>query len=114
MPAASMINQLSLLVISGKQAGDLMQELTRNDFYYTIIDNTGSMLQEPVVCLLVGLSNTRMDVLEQLVRIYCQPQKEYIPAQVNIPPGLPSFQMIEAQMGGAIVYTLEVERFEQF
>jgi uncharacterized protein YaaQ len=113
MKSASEINQLAILIVSGRQVSELMQHLSKHGFYFTIIDSSGGVLQEPTVCLIIGLNNSRLTPLLRLVRKYCQPQTQYIPAQMNVQPGFPAFPMIEAQVGGALVYVVNVESFYQ-
>jgi uncharacterized protein YaaQ len=107
------INQLAILVLSGYQSEDLMQKLVEQRFYFTKIDSSGGMLNEPAVCLLIGLNSMRLPALLELVQKCCQPYTQYIPTHMNPQSGYPSMSMIEAQVGGALIYTLNVERFEQ-
>jgi uncharacterized protein YaaQ len=114
MTSTSDINQLVFIVVSGHQSDLLKEQLTRNKFYFTEIDSSGGVLQDPTACLLVGFNHARMPALLKLVRQYCRPYRQYIPTQVSASPGLPNLPMIEAQVGGALVYAVNVERFEQF
>jgi uncharacterized protein YaaQ len=107
------INQLAILVVSGYQSEELMQRMVEQRFSFTKIDSSGGMLNEPAVCLLVGLNSTRLPTLVELVQKCCQPYTQYIPTQLNSQSGYPSMSMIEAQVGGALIYTINVERFEQ-
>jgi uncharacterized protein YaaQ len=107
------VNQLVILIVFGPQADQFMKRLTKNRFYFTKIDSSGGIVQEPMVCLLVGLNSARLGTLLELSRKYCKPYRQYIPTNLNVQPGLSEFPMIEAQMGGATVCVLNVERFEQ-
>lgn len=107
------VDQLVLLVASGRQSHDLMQHLRRDHFIFTVIDSTGGFVLEPVVCLLIGLNRTRLDELMRIVKKRCKPQRTYVPAQVNLQPGFQSIPMIEAQVGGALVHVMNVEQFIQ-
>ncbi len=110
----STVNQLVFIVVSERQAGDLLKALNRERFYFTKIDSSGMVFQEPTLFLLIGLNNTRRSALMDLVGQCCQTYEEYIPVQLNPPAGFPPMSMIEARAGGALVYVLDVERFEQF
>ncbi len=110
----STVNQLVFIVVSERQAGELLKTLVREKFYFTKIDTSGMVFQEPTLCLLIGLNNTRYSALMELVGQCCKTYEEYIPVQLNPPAGFPPLSMIEAQSGGALVYVLDVERFEQF
>ena len=109
----SAIDRLVVIVVSGPQGGDLMHQLTQEKFAFTKVDSSGGLVQEPTLCLIVGLGNTRLSALLELIRKVCQPLRQYIPTNLNIQPGYPNLPMIEAQIGGATVYLMNVEQFEQ-
>ena len=113
-PTQNTVNQLVFIVVSERQAEDLLKALVKERFYFTKIDSSGIIFQEPTLCLLIGLNNTRRPALREMVSEYCRPYDEYIPVQFNAPAGFPPMSMIEARAGGALVYVLDVERFEQF
>lgn len=114
MQPSNETNQLIFVVVSERQAEDLLQALVKEHFYFTKIDSSGMVFQEPTLFLLIGLNNSRLSTLLGLVTEYCQPYQEYVPVQFNMPAGFPALSMIEARAGGALVYVLYVERFEQF
>jgi uncharacterized protein YaaQ len=107
------IDLLVLIVVSSSQSKKLMANLNRQHFYFTVIDSTNSLFHEPTVCLLLGLNNTRMETLNQLVREYCQPYKRFVPVQIRATGELSNLPILETQEGGATLYALAVEHFEQ-
>jgi uncharacterized protein YaaQ len=48
-----------------------------------------------------------------IIRKNCQPYRKYIPTQNLLPGELANLPVVEARFGGALVYMLNVERFEQ-
>ena len=108
------VDRLALLVVSGSQADNLMKDLQQEKFYYTVIDTSGGVISEAVTCLMLGFPQERLPVLVELARKHCQPYLQYIPAQIQPPGDLTMLPMVEAQAGGALVYLMNVERFEQF
>jgi len=115
MTSPENIDLLVVLVVSGLQAPQLMDRLSKEQFYFTKLDSFGGVIQESTVCLLFGVNHTRLQLLQGLVNQFCQPVSQYIPAQmVNAPPEYLSMAMVEAKVGGAVLYTMNVERFEQF
>ena len=113
MTAKLSVNQLVFIVVLERQAEGLMQALSQERFYFTKIDSSGMVFQEATVTLLIGLDNTRLPALLAQVNEHCQPFQEYVPVQYNPPASFPPLPMIEARMGGALVYVLDVERFDQ-
>lgn len=114
MNSSPQINLLVVLVVSGLQSQHLMDRLTKEKYYFTKMDSTGGMIQESTICLLLGVDKERIDALSDILRECCHPVSQYIPAQmVNAPPEYLSMAMVEARIGGAMMYTMNIEHFEQ-
>lgn len=107
------IDRLVMIVVSSSQSKKLMANLNKRQFYFTIIDSTNSLFHEPTVCLLLGLNHDRMETLNALVKKYCQPYRKFVPVQMRAVNGLSSLPVLESQEGGATLYGLSVEHFEQ-
>jgi len=109
----NVVNQLVITTASGGQAGELTDRLTRDGFYVTRIDSSGGILHEATVSLLIGLDQTRLPRLLEHIRECCPTRRQFIPAHVETPLLEIQPLVIEAEVGGATVYVLDVERFEQ-
>jgi uncharacterized protein YaaQ len=109
----SAINQLVIATVSGAQAGALTDRLTRDGFTVTRVDSSGGILHEATVSLLIGLEQARLSHLLEHVRECCRTRRRFIPAHVEAPLLEIQPMLIEAEVGGATVYVLDVERFEQ-
>jgi uncharacterized protein YaaQ len=103
-----------MVTVSGPSAGELTGRLTRDGFYVTQMDSRGGVLDEAHTSLLIGLDQPRLGQLLDHVRECCRTRRQFIPAQVADALPLPAQPvMIEAEVGGAVLYVLDVERFEQ-
>jgi uncharacterized protein YaaQ len=107
------INQLVIATVSGAQAGALTDRLTHDGFQVTQVDSSGGILYEATVSLLIGLNQARLPRLLAHVRECCRTRRRFIPAHVEAPLLEIQPVLIEAEVGGATVYVLDVERFEQ-
>lgn len=107
------VDQIFIIVISGTQADSLADSLLEHGFYVTRIDSYGGLLSEPRNSLLVGFDHPRQEDLLALVRRCCAGRRQYIPTQVGMLMDYGGIPMIEAHVGGATVYALDVEHFEQ-
>jgi uncharacterized protein YaaQ len=114
MSPTNPVDHLVFVVVSGRQAELLSQALVKEKFYFTKFDISMFAFQETTLCLMIGLNQSRKDELMHLVEENCQTHQEYVPVQFNSPAGFPPLSMIEARVGGALVYQVDVERFEQF
>lgn len=107
------IDLLLLIIVSQSQSKKLMANLNRQQFYYTVIDSSTSLFQEPTVCLLMGLNHNRLDALNKMIDKYCQPYRKFIPVQMRGMGELSHLPIIESLEGGATLYGMVVEHFEQ-
>ena len=111
MPAET-VNQLLLITTDASQVGELAERLTKDGFQLTRINNSG-FFDEAAVSLLIGLNNARLTQVLEHVRIACHTRTRFIPANLEAPPLALQTALVEAEVGGAIIYALDVERFEQ-
>lgn len=106
-------DRLVILIVSGSQADALLKHLTREGFHFTLIDSTNAVMQEPILCLMIGFFHTRQSPLLDIIRKDCEPYQKFIPTQSLLPGELANLPVVEARLGGALVYMLKVVRFEQ-
>jgi uncharacterized protein YaaQ len=107
------VDQLVILIASGLQTGQLMDRLIQEGFQFTKVDSSGGFLQEATLCLMIGLNRARRPKLLDIIQQFCHRHKLYVPAHLDISQVHGQPLMIEAEVGGATIFTLDVERFEQ-
>ncbi len=107
------INLLVIIIVASEQINELSQELIKSEFYFTRIDSSGGILEKATISLLIGINDTRLEPLMRMIRTCCHTRLKFIPAWVDAPILQSQPLMIEAEMGGAIIYMVEVDRFEQ-
>lgn len=113
MIKSDIIDQLTIITAFETQASDLMERLTGGGFYVTQVNASGGLLYEAKISLLVGLNHERLSDLLAYIRECCEPQVRFIPAAGETLILASQPMMLEAEIGGAIVYVLDVEQFEQ-
>lgn len=113
MTSSNTVDQLAIANVASTQASELTERLTQDGFYVTQIDSSGGILYEATVTLLVGLDGTRLPQLLEHIRECCQTHRRYVAAQVETPLIELQPMVIEAEVGGATAYVLNVERFLQ-
>jgi uncharacterized protein YaaQ len=109
----SSLDRLAILTVFESQGDLLMKELVRERFRFTVINSTGGVTQEAVMCLLVGFHHERMQRLLEIVRENCRSYRKFIPTQSYLPLEQSNFPMLEAKVGGAQFYMMNVDRFVQ-
>jgi uncharacterized protein YaaQ len=107
------LDQLVIVSVLGEQSGELRQRLIRDGFQITEMNTAGGLVQELQVSLLIGLNHSRQGQLLQHIRDCCRRQKRFLPTQFEGSPTMFHSAVIEAEVGGAMIFVLDVERFEQ-
>jgi uncharacterized protein YaaQ len=109
--------QLKLVVIiaSDSDADRLMKSLIERGFPATKISSTGGFLHRGNATILSGVEATEVDQVIGMVRAECHARTEYVPVQ-TLPffgEGVTPSEPVEVRVGGAIVFVVNVERFEK-
>ena len=107
------IDQLFIVSVLGEQSSELRQRLVRDGFRITEMSSAGGLVQELQVSLLIGLNHGRQAELLQHIRDCCRRQKRFLPTQFEGSPTVFHSAVIEAEVGGAMIFVLNVERFER-
>ena len=109
--------QLKLVVIiaSDADAEKLTRKLVEQGYPATKVSSTGGFLRKGNATILSGVEANEVDGIVAMVRSECYARTEYVPVQT-----LPFFgegsvlqEPIEVRVGGAIMFVLDVERFEK-
>lgn len=108
------VDQLAIVIVARAQASGLTHRLTRDGFYVTQLNSSGGLLDEPTVSLLIGFDKRRLPYLLGDLHRCCERRRQLIPAQVETPPLYLHPPLIEVEVGGAAIFVLDVEHFEQF
>lgn len=107
--------KLVLIIAADSDADRLMKRLIERGYPATKISSTGGFLRRGNATILSGVEAQEVEDLLAMVRAECYARTEYLPVQT-----LPFFgegavlaEPVEVRMGGAIVFVLNVERFEK-
>ena len=105
-----------VVIIASESDGDrLIHRLIDQGYPATKIAGTGGFLRRGNATILSGVDAGEVDAVIAIVREECHARTEFVPAQ-TLPfageSGLMS-QQFEVRVGGATVFVVDVERFEQ-
>ena len=107
--------RLVIVIASDSDADRLMKALIQQGYPATKIGSTGGFLHRGSATILSGVEADEVDQVLAMVRAECHARTEYVPVQT-----LPFFgesaalsEPVEVRVGGAIVFVVNVERFEK-
>ena len=107
--------KLVIVVVNNRDRQRLCDALVEKDFRFTVVSTTGGFLREGNTTALIGVPDDRKGELIALVKEICQTRERL----VNVTPPAPEHigAMVASPMkilvGGAKVFVLDVEQFEE-
>lgn len=108
-PAA--INRLVVAIVNPDDAGPLVERLVGLGYGVTRLDTAGGFLRRGNATLLVGIPSARVEDLLAAIGAECTTRLVlaydlFAPSSPDMLPAVP----IEVQVGGAVVFVLEIEK----
>ncbi len=105
-----------IAIVQSDDAGALTDALREKNFPSTLISSTGGFLREGNATLLIGVEDNQVDAVIQVIQDNCNTRTQFVnPMPPVMEPGeLYMPQPVEVQVGGAVVFVLNVERFAKF
>ncbi|HET7629512.1 MAG TPA: cyclic-di-AMP receptor [Bacillales bacterium] len=108
--------KLIMAVIQDKDSNRLSNALTEHQFQSTKLASTGGFLRAGNTTFLIGTEDHRVDDAIRVIKNSCQSREQLMtpgtPMGGNADTYVP--HPVEVEVGGATVFVLPVDRFEQF
>ncbi len=108
--------KLVVAIVQNDDAPTLIDALNQRGFSATVFRSTGGFLREGNSTVLIGVPEEAVERVLGLVRENCHARTQRLnplPSGIE-PPGAPAAQAVEVRIGGAVVFVLDVERFERY
>jgi len=105
-----------MCIVHNRDKGKITDDLVNCGFKFTVIGSTGGFLREGNTTILIGAEDASIEPLLEIVNRNSQAREQL----VNVPPyesvGPSTFipTPVKVPVGGAVVFVLDVERFERF
>ena len=103
--------KLILAVVSGDDSSKVARALTKSNFSATKLATTGGFLMSGNTTFIVGTEEDKVDELLDILRKNSKTRKQMVPTSASYGVGMFSSTPIEVQVGGAVVFILDVDQF---
>jgi len=107
--------KLIMAVIHEKDQRHVQDSLLESGFQFTNVASTGGFLREGNVTLMIGVDEEQVEQVIDVIRDSCQTREQYVnvmpPTMEPVGTVIPS--PVKVMVGGAIIFVLDVERFEK-
>lgn len=100
--------------IQDQDADRVVSSLTQQSYRVTRVGSTGGFLQQGNTTLLIGVENAQVDAVIDILKKESERRTRFMPMATGAAPnGMAMYNYIEVEVGGATVFVLEVDHFEQ-
>ena len=115
MTSSAAPTKLVMMIVSDEDADDLMAALVEHQVPTTKVGSSGGFLRRGNVTIFSGVETSRVDAVMDIVNEICPARTELVPVQTLPFIGDSAFttEPIEVRVGGAIVFVLNVDRFQR-
>ena len=106
--------KLVMMIVDDNDADALMSALVASRYSATKVGSTGGFLHRGSVTIFCGVTADEVDEVVALVHETCRARREFVPMPAILADESAfSGEPIEVRVGGAIVFVLDIDRFER-
>ncbi len=107
--------KMIMSIVHSDDVNRLTDGLREHGFQSTIVSTTGGFLREGNATLLIGVEDAKIDEVLGIIKETCRTRQRYVSMIPPVEVGEAYMATpIEVQAGGAIVFVLDVTRFERY
>ncbi len=108
--------KLILAIVQDKDGGRLSNEFVDAGIRATKLSTTGGFLKAGNTTFIIGVEEERVDDVLDLIRKNCQSREQFMTPPVSLDVSMETNMPypVEVQVGGATVFVLPVDQFQQF
>jgi len=104
--------KLIFAIVQDEDSEVTVQALTESGYRVTRLATTGGFLRRGNTTLLIGVEDEQVERVLDVLRQKCRRRTVFTSLVSETPMMLPS-SMVEVEIGGATVFVLDLEKFEQ-
>ncbi|MGN1039470.1 MAG: cyclic-di-AMP receptor [Oscillospiraceae bacterium] len=105
--------KLIMAIVSSDDSSKVINALTDSGFAVTKLSTTGGFLAAGNTTLLVGVEDLKVDEVLEIIKSKSKKRDKMVPASASYGAGVYTAFPIDIKVGGAIVFVLDVDRFEK-
>ncbi|MDN6639804.1 MAG: cyclic-di-AMP receptor [Tetragenococcus sp.] len=109
--------KLVLAIVQDKDSNRLANEFIEANIRATKLSSTGGFLKAGNSTFIIGVEDERVDKTLDLIKKNCQSRKQYVstsPMTLNVSLEGQIPYPVEVEVGGATVFVLPIEKFQQY
>lgn len=105
--------KLVLAIVHERDKIEISDALTEEGFQYTVVASTGGFLRDGKSTLLIGVDDSKVDdVIDTIKKTSATREQIVSQPPMEMMSGMSMMSPFKVQVGGAVIFVLNVERFE--
>ena len=105
--------KMIMAVVSGDDSNAVSAALTKARFSVTKLATTGGFLMSGNTTFLIGVDDDKVSEVIDIIAKHSKKRKQMVPSAGMVDVGMYSAFPVEVTVGGAIVFVMNIERFEK-
>ena len=105
--------KLVMAIMSKDDASVVMDALSEENFQVTKMASTGGFLKSGNTTLIIGVEDNKTNKVIDIISKYSSKRKQLVTNTIPFYPAPMDQMPVEATTGGAIIFVLNVDRFEK-
>jgi uncharacterized protein YaaQ len=108
--------KLIVAVIHDRDQKRTSDALLKAEYRFTKIASTGGFLREGNITILIGAEANEVEIVLGIINESCKTREQYVnvlPPEAT-PVGTFMANPVKVQVGGAVAFVVDVERFERY
>lgn len=107
--------KLLITIIHERDHSKVADALLTAGYKFTKISSTGGFLRDGNATLMIGVDDEEVDTVIGLVQDSCKSREQFVslPPPDMMPPGSFVPNPVKVTVGGAVVFVVDIERFER-
>ena len=105
--------KMIMAVVSGDDSNAVSAALTKARFSVTKLATTGGFIMSGNTTFLIGVDDDKVSEVIDIIAKHSKKRKQKVPSAGMVDVGMYSAFPVEVTVGGAIVFVMNVERFEK-
>jgi uncharacterized protein YaaQ len=106
--------KLIIATVQDQDTDRVIAGLTDQSHRVTRVGSTGGFLRQGNITLLIGIDDRQVEPVMSILRNFSQRRTQYMPMATGAAPnGVAMYNYVEVEVGGATVFILDVDHFEQ-
>lgn len=108
--------KLVLAIVQEKDAGRLIDALTEDGVNATMLASTGGFLREGNATIIIGVEDPQVDQVVTTIQRTCHRREQFVSPMPPAVEPVDSYVTypVKVEVGGVIVFVLQVEKMDRF